>query len=261
MRTSFDCFAIGGKPRQTFPKPIRPSPFAFHPALLPAALVLLSLAFVVPPASAQATNLRFTLFGGGSFLKADRTFPAEGQMYQTSFAGGGLAGIRATMDITSHFSAEGSYAYGTNNLRVADLSEAPPLVRGFGVRAQHIEGNVLYFFTGPSSRMRPFGTFGFGILRLSPTSAAQTAASTGGFIAGPATLSSGNKFEFNYGFGVEEKLAPHFGLRFDLRDHVLAVPRLGAPPGPGVPGAGFFPVSGLAHDVELSAGIVIFTKR
>ena len=126
--------------------------------------------------------------------------------------------------------------------------------------AQQIDGNFLYFFTGSRSRMRPFGTFGFGILRLSPSSAAKADASTEGFIAGPATLSSGNKFDFNYGFGIEQKLMPYIGMRFDLRDYVLAVPRLGAPPGPGAPGAGFFPVSGLAHDLELAFGIVIFTK-
>jgi hypothetical protein len=258
MRILRDGFCLSKKHSPACPKPIRARPLPFRAV---ACLAILCAGLLATPAAAQVNNVRFTLFGGGSFLKADRTFPAEGQTYQTSFASGGLAGVRATMDITSHFSVEGTYAYGTNNLRVTDLSGVPPLVRGFGTRVQHFEGNVLYFLTGPASRMRPFGTFGFGILRLSPMSAAQTAASTDGFIAGPATLSSGNKFAFNYGFGVEEKLAPHFGVRFDFRDHVIGVPRLGAPPGPGAPGAGFYPVSGIAHDVELSAGIVLYTKR
>ena len=230
-----------------------------HSAVIPIAAILFALS-CAPPLAAQGSNLRFTLFGAGSFLKADRTFPAEGQTYHTEFASGGRAGIRATLDITGHFSVEGAYAYGTNNFRLSNLNEVPPLVRGFGTSAQQIDGNFLYFFSGPRSRMRPFGTFGFGILRLSPSSAAKADASTEGFIAGPATLSSGNKFDFNYGFGIEQKLMPYIGMRFDLRDYVLAVPRLGAPPGPGAPGAGFFPVSGLAHDLELAFGIVIFTK-
>jgi hypothetical protein len=227
-------------------------------AVIPVAAILFLLS-AAPPVAAQGSNLRFTLFGAGSFLKADRTFPAEGETYHTEFAPGGRAGIRVTLDITGHFSVEGTYAYGTNNFRLSNLSEVPPLVRGFGVSAQQIDGNVLYFFTSPRSRMRPFATFGFGTLRLSPSSEAKAAASQD-FIAGPATLSSGNKFNINYGFGIEQKLVPYIGMRFDLRDHVLAVPRLGAPPGPGAPGAGFFPVSGLAHDVEVAVGIVIFTR-
>jgi len=229
-------------------------------ALIPVAAILFLLS-AAPPVAAQGSNLRFTLFGAGSFLKADRTFPAEGETYHTEFAAGGRAGIRATLDITGHFSVEGSYAYGTNNFRLSNLNEVPPRVRGFGTSIQQIDGDVLYFITGPRSRMRPFAAFGFGILRVSPSSAAKANASTEGFIAGPATLSSGNKFDFNYGFGVEQKLASYFGMRVDLHDYVLSVPRLGAPPGPGAPGAGFFPVSGLAHDLEISAGIVIFTKR
>jgi hypothetical protein len=228
---------------------------------LPSTVTLVLALLFVPGLAAQGTNLRFTLFGGGSFLKADRTFPAEGQTYHTAFASGGRAGIRVTLDITKHLGAEGSYSYGTNNLRVADLNGVPPLVRGFGVRDQQIDGDILYFLTASSRRLRPFAAFGVGILRVSPTSEAKATASTEGFIAGPATLSSGNKFDFNYGFGVEDKLVKHFGIRFDLRDYVLAPPRLGAPSGPGSPGAGFFPVTGVVHDVEVTAGIVLYAGR
>jgi hypothetical protein len=241
---------------------MRGIPFSIRPSAAIPVLAALALPLALArPAAAQVSNIRFTLFGGGSFLKADRTFPAEGATYHTEFAAGGLAGIRLTADITGHLSVEGAYSYGTNNFRLSDLSQAPPRVRGFGASVQQINGNVLYFLTGPGESLRPFATFGFGILRISPTSGAKAAASTTGFIAGPATLSSGNKFDFNYGFGVEQRLARHFGFRIDLRDHVLGVPRLGAPPGPGAVGAGFFPVSGIAHDVEITAGIVIYMKR
>lgn len=222
--------------------------------------VLLASLLVAPPLAAQGSNLRVTLFGAGSFLKADRTFPAEGETYHSAFAAGGRAGARVTLDVTGHLSVEGSYSYGTNNLRVTNLSSVPPAVRGFGARVQQIDGNILYFVSGPRSGFRPFATVGFGIARISPTGQAKSTA-TAGFIAGPATLSSGNKFDFNYGFGVEKKLARHFGLRFDLRDHVIGAPRLGAPLGPGAAGAGFFPVGGIAHMVELSAGLVFYLGR
>jgi hypothetical protein len=230
-----------------------------HHAFLSTITLLLALG-LTPALAAQGTNLRFTLFGAGSFLKADRTFPANGQTYHTEFASGGRAGVRVTLDITGHLSAEGSYAYGTNNFRLSHLNSVPPLVRGFGVRAQQFSGDILYFLSGPGSRMRPFAAFGVGILRLSPTDAAKEAAVNEGFIAGPATLSSGNKFDFNYGFGVEERLHRYFGIRFSIRDYVIEVPRLGAPPGPGATGAGFFPVSGLSHDLEVSAGVVLYTS-
>lgn len=215
---------------------------------------------VAPGLAAQAMNPRVTLFGSGSFLKADRTFPAEGETYHSAFAGGGNVGLRLTLDVTGHLSAEGTYSYGTNNLRVSNLSTVPATVAGFGARVQQIDGNILYFFGGPQSGFRPFATVGFGIARISPTSQAKTAAAQD-FIAGPATLSSGNKFDFNYGFGVEKKLVRRIGLRFDFRDHVIAPPRLGAPLGPGAAGAGFFPVSGIAHIVDLSVGLVFYLRR
>jgi hypothetical protein len=206
-------------------------------------------------------NPRFTLFGGGSFLRSDRTFPAAGGTFDSAFASGGMAGVRATLDVFGHLSVEGTYSYGTNNLRVTDLNSVPPEVRSFGVRIQRIDGNILYFLTGSHSQLRPFATFGFGILRLSPTSEARDSASTGAFITGPATLTSGNKFDLNYGFGLEKKLAPHFGIRFDLRDHVIGVPRLGVLPGPPVPGADFYPVTGIVHDVAATVGIVIYASK
>ncbi|HVB33887.1 MAG TPA: hypothetical protein VNJ52_05870 [Patescibacteria group bacterium] len=60
---------------------------------------------------------------------------------------------------------------------------------------------------------------------------------------------------------MEKKRVRYAGLRLDLRDHVIAAPSLGAPLGPGTAGAGFFPVGGIAHIVELSAGIVLYLPR
>jgi hypothetical protein len=243
-----------------FPKVMRSRTSIFGRVVALAPATSLVLLLVAPAVAAQGTNARITLFGSGSFLKADRTFPAEGQTYNSTFAAGGRAGLRVTFDFTDHFSAEGTYSYGTNNLRVSNLSSTPPAVRSFGVRVQQIDGDILYFVSGAQAKLRPFAALGFGIARLSPTSQAKAAA-TEGFIAGPASLSSGNKFDFNYGFGVERKLDGHFGVRFDLRDHVIEVPRLGAPPGPGAAGAGFYPVSGIANVLDLSVGIVLSFAR
>jgi hypothetical protein len=225
-------------------------------------VILIFLVLLAAPGlAAQGTNPRFTLFGGGSFLRSDRTFPAEGRTFDSAFASGGMAGVHATLDVFGHLSVEGTYSYGTNNLRVTDLNTVPPEIRSFGVRLQRIDANILYFLTGPQSGLRPFATFGFGIARLSPTNEARKSASTGTFITGPATLTSGNKFDFNYGFGLEKKFAPHLGFRLDFRDHVMGVPRLGVPPGAATPGADFYPVTGIVHDVAVTAGIVIYASK
>lgn len=239
---------------------MRPNPGPIRLLSYSAALAIL-VALAAAPLAAQELNPRISLFGGGSFQKADRTFPAAGDTFHTAFAPGGVAGARVTLDVIGHLAVEGSYSYGANNLRVTNLDGIPPLVRGFGVRVHHIDGDVLYFLTGRQSSIRPFAAFGFGIARFSPTDAARSIASTQGFITAPATLTSGNKFAFNYGFGVEKKLVSHFGLRFDLRDHITAPPRLGVPPGPPTPGADFYPVTGIVHDLSLTVGIVLYASR
>jgi hypothetical protein len=201
----------------------------------------------------QDTNLRATAFAGGSFLKAEHTFLVGGEGFRTKFASGGKFGFRVTGDVDKHMALEGTYSYGTNNLRVLELG--PPIVeRDFGVRAHQLTGNLLYFFNGPSEKLRPFVTAGVGFARFNPTDDAKAFAVSREFIDGPAAISGSNKGIFNVGVGVEGKFNDVWGFRLDARDHMTGTPRFGlAKPS--------FPASGIAHGLELSAGLVYYLKR
>lgn len=230
-----------------------------RPKLYAAANAVLALLLLAPGAFAQAGNPRVSVFGGGSFLKADRAFTVGGDVKRSNFAKGGKFGIRGTVDLDPHWAVEGAYSYGTNNLRIFDIG-TPTRVRAFGSRVHQITGNVLFFVADSKSRLRPFATAGFGLSRFAPTSRAKAAAAVE-FVDAPATIQSVSKFEFNYGGGVEAKASGRFGLRFDVRDHIAAIPRFGIPQVPTAGVADFFPVSGAAHDVEVSAGLVIYLGR
>ena len=219
------------------------------------------LVFLLLPLGAVAEdgNLSVSVFGGGSFLKGERNFIIGGDPKRSDFAKGGKFGARGTAQLNSHWAVEGAYSYGTNNLRIFDIG-TPTRERAFGTRIHQVTGNALYYLGGSTSKVRPFVTAGGGLMRFGPTTAAKTAA-TIRFIDEPATISADNKFEFNYGGGVEAKASDLWGLRFDVRDHLAGIPRFGIPQVPTAGIADFFPVSGAVHDVEVSAGIVIYFRR
>ncbi|MGD0221594.1 MAG: hypothetical protein ABSF71_04600 [Terriglobia bacterium] len=69
------------------------------------------------------------------------------------------------------------------------------------------------------------------------------------------TLGAANKIGVNYGGGVDMKLLPHVALRVDVRDHLMTSPTYGLPSSSSI--GPFYPISGVAHDLEYSAGLVI----
>jgi hypothetical protein len=84
-----------------------------------------------------------------------------------------------------------------------------------------------------------------------------SAASTSGFAGTPdVTLTADNKFGFNYGGGIEWKMARILGLRFDVRDHLTGSPHFGLASMATATEPAVFPVSGIAHGLEYSAGLV-----
>lgn len=214
---------------------------------------------VVPNVFGQEHNPRLTIFGGGSFLKGERTFPVGGETLRSNFASGGKLGFRGTWDLDNHWAVEGAYGYGTNNLRFFELAQVPPRERAFGVRVHQFTGNVLYFLGAPDQKLRPFATAGLGFTRFNPTSGAKAAAALR-FVDEPAAISGSNELAFNFGVGAEAKAADWLGVRFDFRDHMTRIPRFGVPDKPTVGILDFFPVSGPVHDLEISVGIVIYFK-
>ncbi len=202
---------------------------------------------------AQLVNPRVSVFGGASLLGAERSFIVDGDPFRTEFKNGVSFGARGTLDLGEHWAAEGMYSFNTNDLRVTD----PGAARTFDLRLHHFAGNAVYFSNPPFSIFRPFATFGMGISRFSATGDAKVAAIQG-FLDDSVILRDRNKFTVNLGVGIEAKLWEQVAVRFDFRDYISGMPRLGLPKEPPSPGAPFFPVSGLINRFELSVGVVLY---
>src|SRR5262249_44931636 len=78
-------------------------------------LIIAVCAGLTEASAQQVSDLRVSVFGGGSFLSANRTFPVDGDVYNTKYESGPRFGFRATGSLTERVSIEGSYSYGRNN--------------------------------------------------------------------------------------------------------------------------------------------------
>lgn len=209
--------------------------------------------------SAQILNPRVTITGSTSDVSADRTFVVNGNNFQTQYAGGARGKARLTLDLTKHFSVEGVYGFGTSNLDVTTTGNNPQ-TSAFGVREHEVQANVMHFFTGSSSHLRPFLSTGIGVAHFAPTSAAKTQASFQ-FIDSPATLSSDNKLSVTIAGGIEARSRHRIGLRLDVMDHISGIPTYGVPQTSSGPGAASYPVSGIVHNIQVEAGLVLYLWR
>jgi len=205
----------------------------------------------------QVSDLRISVFGGGSVLAANRTFSVDGDLFNTKYETGPRFGFRGTGSLSDRISVEGSYSLGRNNLRVTNV-RAIPVMRLFETKTHQFSGNALYYLTGLGESWKPFVTAGLGITRFSPTQEA-TAFAGVRFLDDAATIQPSNKFGVNFGGGAEYQFGvSSFGLRADFRDHIMGVPRFSLPQAPTGTGGVFYPVSGQANNLEFSAGLVIY---
>ena len=72
--------------------------------------VLLLLHLATRNLVAQERNPRLTVFGGASFLKAQRIFLVDREAFRTTFSEGGKLGVRGTMDFRSRWALEAAYS-------------------------------------------------------------------------------------------------------------------------------------------------------
>jgi len=208
-------------------------------------------------ASAQSlSDIRLSVFGAGSFLAANRTFTVDGDIFNTKYESGPRFGFRATGSLSDRVSIEGTYSFGRNNLRVTTM-RAIPVMRLFETRTHQFSGNAMYYLSGLSEDWKPFVTAGIGVTRFSPTQEA-TAFAGVRFLDDPASLQSTGGFGVNIGGGTEYQLSNSWGLRFDLRDHLMGVPTFSLPQASTGPGSVFYPVSGHANNLEAAAGVIFY---
>jgi len=218
------------------------------------AIVLLLIA---PNLFAEDLIPRFTVFTGGTFLKADRNFAVGGDLFRSNYSNAGRFGFRGTTDVTPHWAVEGTYSFGNSTLRMFEMSRVPPRQRNFGVHVHEFSGDALYSPYNVGDKVRLFAIVGLGLAHFNPTDAAKASASID-FVDNPAAIRSSNSLTFNLGGGMEAKISSRFGIRFDFRDHIGGIPRFGVPQTTTVPGQDSYPVSGRIHDIETSVGFVFY---
>jgi opacity protein-like surface antigen len=212
-----------------------------------ARLVPAIILFCFSPSLAHAQGVRAFVMAGGSFLEDSRLFSRPvNQRFQSSYASGGRITFGGELSLSRILGVEGSYGYGRNNLRIANLGV--PSTLGYGVRSQRLSANAVGHSPVALLGIRPYVTAGLEYDHLAPTSQAKALAFTQGFAGQLVILGGNNKIGINYGGGAEWSFLPAVALRLDLRDHLTGSPTYGL-------SGNRYPISGAAHNVELSLGV------
>jgi len=155
-------------------------------------------------------------------------------------------------------SIESAYSSGPNNLVVTNTNVFPHVGVEYPIRAYI--GSLSAVFHAPVSlfHVRPYAEGGVEYDRFSPTPAAITTAQNQGFASvNTAHITHNDKFGINLGGGLDRKLSKRLTFRIDLRDHITGSPAFGLPPQPNSDSIASFPVSGRAHDLVYTAGILL----
>jgi hypothetical protein len=221
--------------------------------------LIVTMALCLSTATGRAEDYRFFVMGGGSSLLDKKSFTQYYQPYPytSNYAGGGKVVLGVEVPWHKVFGLEGSYGFGRNNLEITNPNYSPTQVKGYGIRNNRISGDIVLRAPGVWNGIRPYAVVGLEYDIFSPTSAAQTLAESHGF-AGAASgkLASQGLGGFNFGGGFDYKVASKVDLRIDVRDHWTGSPTYGLPSTSPAAFAAYFPVSGSAHAIEYTVGIV-----
>jgi len=222
--------------------------------------LIVTVALCLSATAGRAQDNRFFLMGGGSSLLDKRSFTEAFIPYSTSYATGGkvIVGVEVPLKKSKIFGLEGSYGIGDNNLKLANLNYSYAPVTAYSMRNNRVSGDLVARAPTVYRGGRPYVVFGVEYDRFSPTSSAVSVAAREGFAFEPvAKLASQSSGGVNFGGGMDWKLTSKVGLRLDVRDHITSSPTLGLPTTqPATAGLPWFPISGIAHNIEYSIGIV-----
>ena len=219
--------------------------------------LMVTAALCLSTTSVRAQGYRVYIMGGDSSLTDARTFPEGHINYNSFYAGGGKVIAGAEAPFYKIFGIEVSYGIGSNNLEVNRLGYTYTLIKGYAVRNSRFSADIVGHVPGVWRGIRAYGVAGVEYDLFSPTSAAQTLALSQGFAFAPsAKLASQGKSGFNLGGGLDHKVTSKVDLRIDARYHSFSSPTYGLPSAATTASAAYFPISGSAHDIEYSIGIV-----
>lgn len=164
------------------------------------------------PGETTYGKYEFNLFGGGSWFKRQDPRP------YFDLGDGGVAGVRVVQNYWKYISIEEALTlHGVNNATFTKPGTFDSV--SFGTRQRQFMVNPVFHFTPREARFRPFVTAGAGFNWLSPTEAADRAASlpNGNGLGAPVDLKTGTGALFNYGAGLKAKFMDRVGLRMDVR--------------------------------------------
>ena len=203
-------------------------------------------------------DLNMTVFGmvGGSTLYDKRNFISADEKYKSSYDVQPRYVYGTGVPLTKLLGLEVAYSTGPANLRVTNISLSPRAGHVYDVNHHTASVNVVLHGPARIFGVRPYVTAGWDYNRFAPTLAAKLYANAQGFGAvSTATLTYTDKLGMNAGVGLERKIMPRVFLRLDARDHICGSPTFGLPAQAST--SAIFPVTGSAHNVEYTAGIVV----
>jgi opacity protein-like surface antigen len=171
--------------------------------------------------------------------------------YGSTYKTGGGFTLGAEVPLNKILGVEGSYSRVRNNLAITDYANSLHEETGYGIHDQRFRGDLVAHSPKSFRGLKPYLAAGLEYDRFSTVG--PTADIFNGFAN--ASLGAANKLGVNYGCGMDVKLLPYLALRLDVRDHLTSSPTYGLPSSSSI--GPYYPISGAAHDLEYSAGIVL----
>jgi opacity protein-like surface antigen len=222
--------------------------------------LIVSVALCLIATVGKAQNSLLYVTGGGNKISDARSFDEAFIPYQSTFAagGGGNVGFELPLKKSNIFGVEVSYGLSQNNLELTyENSPTLPVTTSYGLRDNRFSGDLVVHSPSTFRNIRPYFVVGAEYDRFSPTSAAVALGNRVGFAYAPvAKLSSQGDAGVNIGGGLDYNLTEKWGVRIDVRDHITGSPTLGLPYGVTPSSNAYFPISGDAHSIQYTIGIV-----
>ena len=221
--------------------------------------LIVSVALCLIATVGKAQNSLLYVTGGGSQIRGIHDFQEAFIPYQSTFAkgAGGSLGIELPLKKSTIFGVEFSYGLSQNNLELTNENTNPVTETSYGLRDSRFSGDIVLHSPSTFRNIRPYFVVGGEYDRFSPTSAAVSLANRVGFAYAPvAKLSSQGDAGVNFGGGLDYHLTEKWGVRIDVRDHITSSPTLGLPYGITPSSNAYYPVSGDAHNIQYTIGIV-----
>ena len=210
-------------------------------------------------AALQAQNFSLFVMGGGSALFSKKYYNVYGASFGSTYKTGSTFTVGADIPIIDILDAEVSYSQVRNNLAVTDFYNAatPSQEIGYPTLNQRVSLDAFAHAPKAIKGVRPYISAGLDYNHFGPAGTAASRAQSQGFNGVPnATLSAQGKIGVNFGWGLDFKLTRIIALRFDMRDHYMPSPTFGLPSQATSGLTAYYPISGRAQNVTVSAGFV-----